>query len=158
MRKSKQTISQELIDLRRQKVLEYLSTGHTSHREIANKLHVAHDTIDRDVRYLMQDCKVDIRNHFESLPLEIRKCMIGLELTIKAFTNIIESEDTEPVHRLSALTARMQAYRFKIDILDGKAQLDEVFAFIDEQQEKDQARGLTDQKGKEATDDVSEHT
>jgi DNA-binding NarL/FixJ family response regulator len=67
MRKTKQEISHDLISLRRQRVLEYLSTGHTIHREIANKLHVAHDTIDRDVRYLMQDCKVDIRNHFESL-------------------------------------------------------------------------------------------
>jgi hypothetical protein len=108
MRKTKQSINQELILLRRQKVLEYLSIGHTSHREIATKLHVAHDTIDRDVKYLVQDSQLDIRRHFESLPLEIKKCMIGLELTIKAFTNIIESEDTEPVHRLSALTARMQ--------------------------------------------------
>jgi hypothetical protein len=160
MRKTKQEISQDLISLRRQKVLEDLSTGHTSHREIAQLLHVAHDTIDRDVRYWMQYSKDDIRRHFESLPLEIRKCMIGLELTIKAFTNIIESETTEPVHRLSALTARMQAYRFKMDILDGKAQLDEVFAFIDDQQqEKEKAgRGQTQQKGKEAIDDIPKHT
>jgi hypothetical protein len=83
----------------------------------------------------MQDCKADIRNHFESLPLEIKKCMIGLELTIKTLTDHIKSEATEPAHKLGALTARMQAYRFKMDILDGKTQLDEVFASIDEQQQ-----------------------
>jgi hypothetical protein len=138
MRRIRTTIRQDLIQIRRDKVLEYLSTGHSSHREIASKLHVSHDTVDRDARYLVQDCKEDIRKHFESLPLEIKKCMIGLELTIKAFTSIIESEATEPVHRLSALTARMQAYRFKVDILDGKAQLDEVFAFIDEEKKQQQ--------------------
>jgi hypothetical protein len=154
MRKTKHTISQELTDLRRQRVLEYLSTGYTSHREIARVLNVAHDTIDRDVRYLLDSSKADIRKHFESLPLEIKKCMMGLELTIKALTNIIESDATEPVHRLAVLTARMQAYRFKVDILDGKAQLEEAITFIDEEKAANQDRGLTDQKGKEAIDNI----
>jgi hypothetical protein len=128
---SREKMRQELIDIRRRQVLEYLSTGYTSHREIALKLRVHHKTVDSDVHFLMQDCKADRRNHFESLPLEIKKCMIGLELTIKTLTDIIKSEATEPAHKLGALTAIMQAYRFKMDILDGKTQLDEVFAFID---------------------------
>jgi hypothetical protein len=158
MTRSRSQLAQQAREIRRYDVLRLLSTGHTSHREIADKLNVGVRTIDRDVNELMQDSRRDIRNHFESLPLEIKKCMIGLELTIKAFTNIIESDTTEPVHRLSALTARMQAYRFKMDILDGKAQLDEVFDFIDEKQQQEKDRGLTPQKGKEAIDDVSEHT
>lgn len=36
----------DLITIRRYKVLEYLSTGHLSHREIANKLNVSADTVD----------------------------------------------------------------------------------------------------------------
>ena len=98
-------------------------------------------TVDRDVRYLLDLARVEIRNHFESLPFEIRKCMIGLELTIKELTKIIVSKEAEPAHRLGALSTRMQAYRFKMEILDGKAQLDEVFAYIDEEKKKREERG-----------------
>ncbi|MGH9994223.1 MAG: hypothetical protein ACRD4J_03150 [Nitrososphaeraceae archaeon] len=51
-------------------------------------------------------------------------------------TTYFDSDVTEPAHRLGALTARMQAYRFKMDILDGKAQLDEVFTSMDAAQQK----------------------
>jgi hypothetical protein len=148
MRLKSTTAHQQLIALRRQKVLEYMSTGYTNHREIARILNVDHVTIDRDVRYLMLDCKADIRNHFESLPLEIKKCMIGLELTIRALTTIIDADATEPAHRLGALTTRMTAYRFRMDILDGKAQLDEVFAYMDAalEKQKQTGRGFNDPK------------
>jgi hypothetical protein len=103
----------------------------------------------------MNVSNAEIREHFKSLPLEVKKCQIGLELTIKALTDIIDSDRTEPAHRLAALTARMQAYRFKMEILDGKVQLDEVFAFMDaaaEKQKQTSGRSLTDQKGKVTID------
>jgi hypothetical protein len=138
MQQSKRTLQLQAIDLRRARVLELLSTGYTTSREIASKLNLDdHTTVYRDIKYLMNVSNIEIRNHFKSLPLEIKKCNMGLDLTIRALTRIIDSDATEPAHRLGALTARMQAYRFKMEILDGQVQLDEVFAYIDQQKQQE---------------------
>jgi hypothetical protein len=62
MRHSKQTVNQQNIAWSTDKVLDYLSQGYRSYRDIAQFLHVAHDTIDRNVRHPLQECKLDNRN------------------------------------------------------------------------------------------------
>lgn len=105
--------SSQLTQIRRDKVLELLSSGYTSHREIARELNVNHVTVDRDVRYWMT-LSDENSNHFKNLPFEIDKCKLGVELTIKEFTKIINDPKTEIGHRLTALSIRLQVIKFKM--------------------------------------------
>lgn len=163
MTDSRSPLSQQAREIRRHAVMELLSTGYTNHREIADKLNTGIRTIDRDVRYWNEVSNKKKKTHFENLPLEIEKCIAGVELTIRQLTEIINQQtDTDDQGvRLEAMRDRMQAYRFKMEILDGKARLDEVFTFIDQQQKKEQnpSRGLTHQNKEVAIDDspISEH-
>src|SRR5215510_622028 len=92
MNRSKKSMHQELVEIRRARVLEYISTGYTTSRAMAEKLHVDHTTILRDISYLRGNCDRELRNHFKSLPLEVKKCMTGLELTIREYTDMIQAE------------------------------------------------------------------
>ena len=95
--------------------------------------------------------------------------MIGLELTIRAYTDIIQAKDTPSSYRLHALDSRAQTYKIKAEFLDGKASLNEIFSFIDEQEKeieeqqqqeesRNQARGLTNENSNPLKDDVSKHS
>jgi hypothetical protein len=151
MQQSKRALQLQAIGLRRHRVLEYLSNGYTSSRDIAAKLNLEdHTTVYRDIKYWTKISQKDIKNHFESLPLEIKKCITGLESTIRILSDMLET--TEGRDRIDILNSRMQAYRFKMELLDGKATVSEVFSFIDK------SRGSTTQKGKLTRDVTTEHT
>src|SRR5262245_4690717 len=122
MQQSKRALQQQAIDIRRWRVMECLSTGISNCREIADKLNVAdYTTISRDITALTKVSNADMRNHFESLPLELKKGMTGLDLTIRQLTEFIDSDNPKPDrgHWLNAQSLRMQAMKFKMELLDG---------------------------------------
>jgi hypothetical protein len=142
MSKTRTILTRRAREIRRAEVMKLLATGYSSGREIADKLNVSFKTVYRDINYLTGCADIDMKNHFKSLPLEIKKCTAGLDLTIKTLTDIIDSEDIDTDLKLGALNTRMNAYRFKMEILDGKANLKQVFEFIDSYHNQNQDRVL----------------
>lgn len=143
---------------RRAKVEELSSLGY-SEREIASKLQVSDTTVHKDLVASREQAEEDIRNHFKSLPLEVKKCEIGANLTIKMFTEMLESATVSDSDKIDILNSRLQAYHFKAELLDGKIRLDDVYALMDkaavlegEVKMQNQPQGLIDQKGKVVTD------
>lgn len=114
---------------RRAKVEELSSLGY-SEREIASKLQVSDTTVHKDLVASREQAEEDIRNHFKSLPLEVKKCEIGANLTIKMFTEMLESAVSDS-DKIDILNSRLQAYHFKAELLDGKIRLDDVYALMD---------------------------
>ena len=81
------------LEWHRSKVLELTSQGYNQ-SEISRILQISQPTISRDMRYLRQQAKENIKKYIdERLPEEYEKCMIGLTAILKEAWNT--SEQTE---------------------------------------------------------------
>ena len=68
----------EHLEWRRDKIQELSSKGH-SQREIASMLQVGLGSVNRDLTYIRQQAKANIRKYIdERLPEEYEKCLVGL--------------------------------------------------------------------------------
>ena len=71
------------VEWRRTKVLELLSKG-DSQSEIAKVLHVDLSIISRDVYFLIQQAKANIKRYIdERLSEEYEKCLVGINMIKK---------------------------------------------------------------------------
>jgi hypothetical protein len=136
MTKSRTSLRQQATDLRRNRIIELLSTGHITPRQISERLNIPLNTVYRDLDLWTRTNTEETQNHFKSLALELKKCYTGIDMTIRETTNILESNDPAQLARIPALNARMQAYKFKMELLDGKAQLKQVFGMMNKDRDK----------------------
>ena len=85
----------QIIEWRRAKVMELLSKGESNQSEIASILHVDKSIICRDIAYLRQQAKENIKKYIdERLPEEYEKCLVGLtEITKEAWNTTQNAED-----------------------------------------------------------------
>jgi DeoR/GlpR family transcriptional regulator of sugar metabolism len=78
---------QDLISLRRSRVMDLLAQGYTNQREIAQLLNVSEPTVSRDIAYITRESKENL-DHFvaKRIPLESERCHMALNLILrKAF-------------------------------------------------------------------------
>src|ERR671932_2856975 len=85
---------QNQIQWRRDKVQELCSKGY-SQREISQTLQVGLTTVNRDISYLRNQVKTNIKKYIdERLPEEYEKCLVGLTaITKEAWTTSQQTED-----------------------------------------------------------------
>jgi predicted transcriptional regulator len=104
------------IGWRRSKVQELLVKGY-NHYEIASILQVSRPTITRDVRYLSECAKQNVKKYIEErLPEEYEKCFVGLTVIIKEAWNT--SQQTEDKRKkILALSLAKECYSMKLDLL-----------------------------------------
>ena len=70
---------QQIIEWRRAKVMELLSKGENNQSEISRILQVDKSIICRDIGFLRQQAKTNIKRYIdERLPEEYEKCLVGL--------------------------------------------------------------------------------
>jgi IS30 family transposase len=97
---------QQSIQWRRDKVQELSSRGN-SQREIAKILQVGIGTINRDLLYLRQQSKENIKKYIdERLPEEYEKCLVGLTAITKEAWNTVIAQCGSPT--LEAFFARLE--------------------------------------------------
>jgi predicted transcriptional regulator len=81
------------IEWRRSKVHELASQGYNQ-SEISRILQISQPTINRDIIYLRQQAKTNIKRYIDQrLPEEYEKCMVGLTSILKEAWNT--SQQTE---------------------------------------------------------------
>jgi hypothetical protein len=82
------------VEWRRNKVLELLSKG-DSQLDIAKTLQVDLSVVSRDVYFLRQQAKSNIKRYIhERLPEEYEKCLVGLNaITKEAWNTANQTED-----------------------------------------------------------------
>src|SRR6187200_3767806 len=87
-------MEQQSIQWRRDKVQELSSQG-SSQREISKILQVGIGTVNRDLSYLRQQAKENIRKYIdERLPEEYEKCLVGLTAILReAWNTSQQAED-----------------------------------------------------------------
>ena len=119
------------IQWRRSKVAELDSQGH-SQPEIASILQVSIGTVNRDLSYLRQQAKSNIRRYIdERLPEEYEKCLVGLTAILREAWNT--SQHTEDRReKIQALSLAKECYSMKLDLLTNATVVDDAIRFVSE--------------------------
>ncbi len=93
MEQQQEQQQQEQVQWRRDKVQELCSKGYVQ-REISQKLQVGLATVNRDVSYLRNEAKSNIKKYIdERLPEEYEKCLVGLNAITKEAWNTARSTE-----------------------------------------------------------------
>ena len=124
-------VEQQSIQWRRDKVQELSSQGN-SQREIAKILQVGIGTINRDLTYLRQQAKHNIRRYIdERLPEEYEKCLVGLTAILReAWNTSQQAEDRR--EKIQALSLAKECYSMKLDLLTNATVVDDAIRFVSE--------------------------
>jgi hypothetical protein len=117
------------VEWRRAKVLELLSKG-DSQSEIAKVLQVDLSIISRDVYFLRQQAKSNIKRYIdERLPEEYEKCLVGLNaITREAWNTVQNTEDKR--EKIQALSLAKECYSMKLDLLTNATVVDDAIRFV----------------------------
>jgi hypothetical protein len=149
------------VEWRRTKVLELLSKG-DSQSEIAKILQVDLSIINRDVYYLRQQAKHNIKKYIdERLPEEYEKCLVGLNaITREAWDTAQNTEDKR--EKIQALSLAKECYSMKLDLLTNATVVDDAIRFVSSNKSKEKLEssyvGNSNEAEKESKDpDYDEH-
>jgi Trp operon repressor len=150
MEQQNQEQQQLQVQWRRDKAQELCSKGY-SQREISQVLQVGLATVNRDISYLRDQAKTNIKRYIdERLPEEYEKCMVGLTaITKEAWNTAQNTEDNR--EKIQALSLVKECYSMKLDLLTNAAVVDDAIRFVSSNKFKDSLRpsGDSDRIGKE---------
>src|ERR671935_278292 len=120
---------QQMIQWRRDKVQELCSKGY-SQREISQTLQVGLATVNRDISYLRNQAKANIKKYIdERLPEEYEKCLVGLTaITKEAWNTAANTEDKR--EKIQALSLAKECYSMKLDLLTNATVVDDAIRFV----------------------------
>ena len=102
---------QRLIELRRAKVMELLSNGHTSQVEIAQTLNISEPTVSRDIRFLKDQARKELETHFQKrLPFEYARAMTGINATLSRTAEMLK-EAKDPKTKIEIMKLQMELWK-----------------------------------------------
>jgi hypothetical protein len=103
-----------------------------SQREISQTLQVGLATVNRDVSYLRNEAKANIKKYIdEKLPEEYEKCLVGLNaITREAWNTAQNTEDKR--EKIQALSLAKECYSMKMDLLTNATVVDDAIRFVKE--------------------------
>jgi Trp operon repressor len=114
---------------RRDKVQELCSKGY-SQREISHILQVGLATVNRDISYLRNQAKTNIKRYIdERLPEEYEKCLVGLNAITKEAWNTAHNTEYKR-EKIQALSLAKECYSMKLDLLTNATVVDDAIRFI----------------------------
>src|SRR4051812_44079459 len=127
------------LEWRRSKVLELASQGHNQ-SEISRILQISQPTINRDLAYLRQQAKSNIRRYIdERLPEEYEKCLVGLTAILReAWNTSYQTEDRR--EKIQALSLAKECYSMKLDLLTNANVVDDAIRFVSSNKAKEEPR------------------
>ena len=120
----------QIIEWHRAKVMELLSKGENNQSEIARILQVDKSVVCRDIAYLRQQAKENIKQYInQTLPEEYEKCLVGLNAITKEAWSI--SQNTEDKReKIQALSLAKECYSMKLELLTNATVVDDAIRFI----------------------------
>ncbi|HJT49395.1 MAG TPA: hypothetical protein VJ729_14515 [Nitrososphaeraceae archaeon] len=120
---------EQQIQWRRGKVQELCSKGY-SQREISQTLQIGLGTVNRDLSYLRNQAKTNIKKYIdERLPEEYEKCLVGLNaITKEAWNTAANTEDKR--EKIQALSLAKECYSIKMDLLTNATVVDDAIRFV----------------------------
>ncbi|MFL6325695.1 MAG: hypothetical protein ACJ72C_13195, partial [Nitrososphaeraceae archaeon] len=121
--------SMNSVEWRRNKVQELASQGYNQ-SEISRILQISQPTINRDITYLRQQAKHNIKRYIdERLPEEYEKCLVGLNaITREAWNTAQSTEDKR--EKIQALSLAKECYSMKLELLTNATVVDDAIRFV----------------------------
>jgi hypothetical protein len=131
---------QQIIEWRRAEVMELLSKGDSNQSEIVRILQVDKSIICRDIAYLRQQAKANIKKYIdERLPEEYEKCLVGLNaITKEAWNTSQQTEDSR--EKIQALSLAKDCYSMKLDLLTNANVVDDAIRFVSSQKSEEKLK------------------
>jgi hypothetical protein len=137
------------IEWRRDQIQQLQAKGYHTVREIANILQIPRATVGKDILYLRQEAKANIRKYIdERLPEEYEKIMVGLNSILQESWETSEQPDIDTREKLQALSLAKECYSMKLDLLTNATVIDDASSFV--ARHKDKNKDKADDKDKEA--------
>jgi predicted transcriptional regulator len=125
----------ERLEWRRNKVQELAVKGFNQ-ADIAKMLQISEPTISRDVDYLKQSAKQEIKKHItDRLPYEYRNCIEGLTEIIREGWTIAAKTD-KTGERLQSLALIKDTYSTKMELLTNANLLSDSIKFVEHTRDK----------------------
>jgi predicted transcriptional regulator len=117
------------LEWRRSKVQELASQGYNQ-SEISRILQISQPTINRDIAFLRQQAKDNIKTYIdERLPEEYERCFVGLTAILReAWNTANQSEDRR--EKIQALSLAKECYSMKLDLLTNATVIDDAIRFV----------------------------
>jgi predicted transcriptional regulator len=134
------------LEWRRSKVQELASQGYNQ-SEISRILQISQPTINRDLSFLRQQAKTNIKRYIdERLPEEYEKCLVGLTaITKEAWNTAANTEDKR--EKIQTLSLAKECYSMKLDLLTNATVVDDAIRFVSSNKFKDNLRSSDDIDG-----------
>jgi len=125
------------LEWRRSKVLELASQGYNQ-SEISRILQISQPTVNRDISYIRQQSKENIKKYIdERLPEEYEKCLVGLTAILReAWAISHRTEDNK--ERIQALSLAKECYSMKLDLLTNATVVDDAIRFVSSSKQKEE--------------------
>ncbi|MFL6400198.1 MAG: hypothetical protein ACJ72J_11560 [Nitrososphaeraceae archaeon] len=143
---------QQQLQWRRDKVQELCSKGY-SQREISQVLQVGLATVNRDISYLRNQAKTNIKRYIdETLPEEYEKCLVGLNaITREAWDTAQSTEDKR--EKIQALSLAKECYSMKLDLLTNATVVDDAIRFVADKSKDKEKMESSDSNDKEESNE-----
>jgi Trp operon repressor len=126
---NQQQEQQQMIQWRRDKVQELCSKGY-SQREISHALQVGLATVNRDISYLRNQAKTNIKRYIdETLPEEYEKCLVGLNAITREAWNTAHNPEYKR-EKIQALSLAKECYSMKLELLTNATVVDDAIRFV----------------------------
>src|ERR671930_106889 len=117
------------LEWRRNKVVELSSQGYNQ-SEISRILQISQPTINRDLSYLRQQAKSNIKKYIdERLPEEYEKCLVGLNAITKEAWNTAYDPEYKR-EKIQALSLAKECYSMKLELLTNATVVDDAIRFV----------------------------
>jgi DNA-binding Lrp family transcriptional regulator len=117
------------LEWRRRQVFELSSKGQ-SQTEIARILQISESTISRDLDYLREQSKTNIKKYVdERLPEEYEKCLIGLNAILRESWDTAQNTEDKR-EKIQALSLAKDCYSMKLDLLTNATVIDDAIRFV----------------------------
>ena len=117
------------LEWRRNKVQELASQGYNQ-LEISKTLQISQPTINRDIAYLRQQARTNIKRYIdERLPEEYEKCLVGLTAVLREAWNTAQNTEDKR-EKIQALSLAKECYSMKLDLLTNATVVDDAISFV----------------------------
>jgi predicted transcriptional regulator len=119
----------KMLEWRRNKVLELSSQGHNQ-LEIAGILKISEPTVSKDISYLRNQAKDNIRKYIdERLPDEYEKWLVGVTSILREAWNTATNSENEK-EKIQALSLAKECYAMKLELLTNATVVDDAINFV----------------------------
>lgn len=122
--------AKNLIRLRRDRILELSSRGYTQQR-IADQTGVSQAVVSLDLQFLSCTAHENIKKHIEeTLPLQYRKTMSGINQVLVNCWLVVERENVEDKTKLSSLSLINECYRLLMELNSDATVIERAMRFV----------------------------